>query len=231
MGEAMASKPRFPLYEPCVDCSRGLRRSLPPFVTIAVERRLSADRIADVALLDASEALAAVVEVRVRHATDPDRAAPPGIPWVEVFTADGLDRSRWRVVAASRDLRCIDCGRRLRARATAERGEGVTAPTPIDEAVVSEPMPTTVAPAEDPVARIRLTIITTRSSFPAWRIATARCDACGGVSRFYEWDGGDPAPRLPRAGVAIAPERPRWMSRCLWCDARLPSADQPAQET
>ena len=229
----MAAKPRFPLIEPCVDCNRGLHRRLPPFAAVAVERRLSADRIADVALLDAEEALAAVVEVRVRHATDPDRAAPPGIPWVEVFAADRLDMSRWRVVAASRDLRCIDCGRRQRARATAQRGEGVaTGPTPIEEprAIAPKQLPLTVAPGEDPEAKVRLTIITTPSTLPAWRVATARCGACAGVSRFYEWDGGDPAPRLPRAGVTISSEPPRWMSRCLWCDAVRLLPDGAAKE-
>lgn len=224
--EAANDKPKFPMFEPCVDCHRGLRRTLPRFARVMVEHRVAADRIADVALVSTDGQLVAVIEVRVSHATDPRRAAPPGVPWIEMSAADALDRGSWRVTGASRSLRCADCGVRRRDRAGASLVVA-RAPQPAVGFLAAESTPSvepSAGPPADETTIVGLTVITTPSPTPQWRAASVDCRACGVRSRFFEWDGGDPVPPLPRASDAVAQAPPRWMTRCLQCQAPLDTA-------
>jgi hypothetical protein len=125
-------RPHLPIREPCTICSRRMRRRLPPFAQTKVEEPIANGRIADVALLGPGRELRAVLEVFVSHKTDPFRAAPTDVPWIEIAVVTPLDSTTWKVAEASRPAICGSCSKaRLAPLATpSARQSPVPAPGP-----------------------------------------------------------------------------------------------------
>lgn len=126
-------RPHLPIREPCAICSRLTKRRLPPFAQGQVEQPIANGRIADVALLGPDRELRAVLEVLVSHKTDPFRAAPTGVPWVEIAIGEPLDTTTWTVAEASRSAFCASCAKARRARPAAPSARHSPARAPAAE--------------------------------------------------------------------------------------------------
>jgi hypothetical protein len=182
---------RFPVAEPCGVCAQPLYRRLPPFARVAVEWRVNGERRVDVALLGATDTLVMVVEVRVSNATDPERAAPVGVPWIEVDVSDGPDPANWRVVARHPGRVCADCApdykrrRLLEAEQKLERRLAESVAHDVDPPVDAVwPTITHDQPAHPP-----------RSPYETRRVT---CRSCGADQPYFVWEGKTaPEPRPP----------------------------------
>jgi len=186
-------KARLPIGEPCRGCARELHRRLPTFERIAIEWAAGSDRRVDVALLNASDELVFAVEVFVTHRTEHARAAPAGVPWVEVAVEVGADPATWPIVAAGKRLLCVDCDaiRKLRTKFAAEdRARQLAANSDV------RPL------AKPTVSR---TLSSGRPRALGYRVGAIECPSCRKKVPFLGWD--DEIPPDPRPSTV---RRLRW---------------------
>lgn len=201
-------------------CTSRTRQHVPKKVTgVAMERALPSGHVADVVLLARGVDLpVCVIEIRVTHAVDADKALAIGVPWIEVdgaqVCADG-----GRVLVAQRD-KLVPW---LCAEHRDMRGKGARAERELRRTVA---------------ARVRA-LPFGLAEFPGYRVAgPARC-VRGHDTLALAWEGRDtPWPRPPcviavhgdrdavwcaAAGRArsVLPWRRRYVSVCTVCGERL----------
>jgi len=109
--DAEGSSPEVRLLRRCDVCREEKWQALPPRARkVQLEYRLPSGRIADIALLDASDNVLAVVEIEHSHEVGPEKAKDfAKIPWIELSATDALRYpDRWRPVACA-GLRPFHC--------------------------------------------------------------------------------------------------------------------------
>lgn len=195
------SGPRPATQRSCARC-RGpvLRPAHEQVRSAVVEHRLAAGRVADVALLDATGGVVGIIEVRVAHAVDAEKATDlAGIPWIEVRGEDALaDPVTWRPIATGglRDITCDGCAAQAREQA-------------------------------DLLTRL-VTELGVRLPDAPYHSLPHRCEACRQDTIISDWPGNSmfrqvghpprPRPSWVRLGVDATAWR-GWLNWCLRCGA------------
>jgi Competence protein CoiA-like family len=100
----------------CPECGTYKIQKIPQRVTGAIaERKLDSGYIADVALLENQGTVAAVVEVKVRHAVDERKKTNIGIPFIEVLGEEIIEQPlEWNPITDRFDrFKCKTCAEAL----------------------------------------------------------------------------------------------------------------------
>lgn len=108
--EVVEARTEVTLIRHCRGCDVEGRQQLPERVaTASLEHRLESGRRADVALLDSTGTVLAVVEVLETHSVDQNKRIDlANVPWCEIRAQEILDGNTWRLVQDH--LRRYVCG-------------------------------------------------------------------------------------------------------------------------